>query len=219
MSLFSLHVQRWKDCRLCSLCETRKKVVLARGTIPCDVLFIGEAPGESENVLGTPFRGPAGKLLDLILERAVPDGIRYALTNLVCCVPREDGFVTEPDDDSVRSCAPRLAELVEIATPDLIVCVGRLAKDWIDPGYKHSVSKGFSRKIPFVDITHPAAILRANVAQKGFLVQRSKATIRTAVEDMLERRRRGEFPPKQTPVLPAPSRKKTAKELEDEIPF
>lgn len=54
-SLYQLHVNRWKDCELCSLCEGRKRVVLSRGTVPADVLFIGEAPWVSEDTIGKPF--------------------------------------------------------------------------------------------------------------------------------------------------------------------
>lgn len=70
VSLYSSHVERWKDCEGCSLRDRRTRVVLYRGKIPCDVLFIGEAPGESEDVVGVPFVGPAGKLLDAMIQEA-----------------------------------------------------------------------------------------------------------------------------------------------------
>lgn len=70
VSLYSSHVERWKDCGGCSLCDRRTRVVLYRGKVPCDVLFVGEAPGESEDVVGVPFVGPAGKLLDSMIQDA-----------------------------------------------------------------------------------------------------------------------------------------------------
>ena len=178
-------MERWKDCTACNLCESRQSVVLAKGRIPCDVLFIGEAPGQSEDCLGQPFVGPAGQLLDQIVSRAVPAEMRLAYTNLVCCIPLdEDGVkVHEPPDETIEACSVRLVEFVEIANPRLIVCVGKLAKDWLDPGWKHSIK--LHAKIPLVDIVHPASILRANVAQQGLMVQRAIVVLRNAVEDVL----------------------------------
>lgn len=189
-------VERWKDCTACHLCEGRQRVVLARGSIPCDVLFIGEGPGESEDSLGAPFVGPAGQLLDRIVNRAglpskhvdLPNNtwrlLTWAFTNLVCCIPRDEdgGKATEPDDEAIDACSVRLVEFVELASPKLIVCVGKLAKDWLDPGWKHSIQ--LHRKIPLVDILHPAAILRANVAQQGLMIQRCVVQLRNAVEEL-----------------------------------
>lgn len=193
-SKWSVFVERWKDCTACGLCEHRQKVVLARGSVPCDILFIGEAPGESEDCLGQPFVGPAGQLLDRVIRRALglePGGkgfpLTYALTNLVCCIPRDEdglGKATEPDDDSVKACSVRLVEFVELCNPKLLVCVGKLAKDWLDPGWKHSLK--LHRKIPTIDIIHPAAVLRANVAQQGLLTQRAVIALRNGVESVFQ---------------------------------
>lgn len=70
MSLFSSHVERWRDCEGCSLSSRRSRVVLYRGKIPCDVLLVGEAPGDSEDVVGVPFVGPAGRLLDAMIAES-----------------------------------------------------------------------------------------------------------------------------------------------------
>lgn len=203
---FSLFVERWRECTACPLCEGRQKVVLARGQIPADVLFIGEAPGESEDCIGIPFCGPAGQLLDRIIDRAIPkkyvddatdphgamaevlEGAplqyRIAFTNLVCCIPRDEdgGKATEPGDESIQACSIRLIEFVEIANPRLIVCVGKLAKEWLDPGWKHSIK--LERRVPMIDIVHPAAIIRANLAQQNLLVQRAVVVLRNAVEKL-----------------------------------
>lgn len=68
------HAEKWRDCHLCDLCSQRDRIVLAKGDVPCDLLIIGEAPGESENVTGLPFTGPAGHLLGKIVASAT-DGI------------------------------------------------------------------------------------------------------------------------------------------------
>lgn len=146
-SQFELHRAAWIDCERCELCKRRKSVVLARGVVPAEVLMLGEAPGQSEDVLGTPFEGPAGQLLDDIILQAVPghveigeDGnkenwiidVRIAFTNLVACIPIGEGGVktAEPPKESIEACAPRLREFVAICKPKLIVCVGALAETW-----------------------------------------------------------------------------------------
>jgi uracil-DNA glycosylase len=230
LTLLDAHKERWKDGCGAEICS-RSRRVFSRGKIPCHVLLIGEAPGESENVLGVPFIGPAGKLLDRIVKEAIKDRtlcpkciskgvysllyydcltddrdfgeekkltcepghevrisegieIRVAFTNMVCCLPRNDdgGKATKPDDDDVESCGDRLAEFVKIADPKLIVCVGEVARDWLDPQWKKSVK--LHRPIPRISIIHPAAILRMNVSMQGLSYQRAVVTLSNGLEDM-----------------------------------
>jgi uracil-DNA glycosylase family 4 len=185
LSPFQAHCNKWKAGCGSVQCEGAR-VVLCRGKLPCDILFVGEAPGESERVVGVPFVGPAGKLLDSIIARAVPPVVRYAMTNLVGCIPREEdgGKATEPDDEQVESCKPRLVEFISIASPRMIICVGKLARDWFDQGWKHSIKLPYP--IPTVDITHPAAILRMPIAHQGLAIQRCVVVVKNAVEDMEE---------------------------------
>lgn len=161
----------WKDCERCDLCERRKKVVLFKGKIPCDILFIGEAPGINEDVLGKPFVGPAGKLLDDIIEQAALGSFRLGFTNLVGCIPKdENGQKTkEPSKDSIAACKERVDKTIEVCNPDLVVRVGKLSQ-------KHVTSK------EVVDVIHPAAILRSDIAQKGLLIQKTIAELSDAVE-------------------------------------
>lgn len=178
MSTWADHVSRWKDCQACPLCHQRDRICLARGVVPCDVLFIGEAPGASEDAIGQPFVGPAGRLLDQIIERSMYLTATHALTNLVCCFPREakERGENEPEHNEILACRPRLIEFVNIAQPRLIVCVGSLAAEYIN----HHDS------VPCVDIVHPAAILRMPLAQKQMAAQKTIVVLRRAVEDMLQ---------------------------------
>ena len=57
------------ECKRCKLCTTRHLVALLRGSIPCNILFIGEAPGETENVLGSTMCGPTRRVMDTLMER------------------------------------------------------------------------------------------------------------------------------------------------------
>ncbi len=174
MTPWQKYKKKWQSCQRCSLCERRKKVVLARGKIPCDILFIGEAPGHSENVIGTPFIGPAGKLMQRIMDRALDGQHDYALTNLVACIPLEKNSnkLQEPPEECIEACEERLQEFMDIAVPDVVIAVGGLAE-------KHIVSADDS-------IVHPAAMTRMDPAQKSLAVQRAIATISDAVYEVFE---------------------------------
>lgn len=187
LSPYKQFVEKWKNCTACHLCEGRQKVVLARGTYPCEVLFIAEAPGVAEDLLGRPMVGPAGHLMDHIIDYSVPKEVTYAITNLVCCIPRgEDGKKVQlPDADAIEACSVRLKEFVLICDPNLIICVGKQAEDWLDPGYRHSIK--FHKRIPMARITHPAAILRANIAQQGLAIQKAIVMVRNAIEEHIRR--------------------------------
>ena len=167
------HKARWKECELCDLCERRSSVVLLKGKIPCDVLFVGEAPGQSEDTLGKPFVGPAGHLLERMIENANPGEARVAFTNVISCIPLgSDGRkVKEPPKDSVTACSDRLDEVLRLCKPDWLVGVGKLSDSVIEERYSE---KGYGIE----SIIHPAAILRADVSQKGLAIQRTEIILR-----------------------------------------
>lgn len=159
MSKWLDFVSDWKDCTRCPLHKVRDRVVLARGKLPCDILFAGEAPGKSEDDLGQPFVGPAGIQQDQDIDRALGDvrvcpvcrsekvytidceehrveavPLRMAFTNIICCLPldEERRKVKRPPHESVMACRPRLETFInEFARPRLIVAVGREASDYI----------------------------------------------------------------------------------------
>lgn len=192
MTPLQLHVQKWRECNLCPLHETRRNVVLVRGVLPCDVAFVGEGPGKSEDVIGQPFVGPAGLELDDEttgrgwVQRSGIDRFRLAFMNLIACIPLDEtGEKTEePPDESVQACKPRLEELLRIARPRLIVAVGGCARDWLDAKYHHHVK---TPEVPIIDIEHPASILRKNVAMRGIARQRAIVTLNQAVEEYLDK--------------------------------
>lgn len=189
-SRFQLHVERWgKGCGA-ECCSRATKVVLSRGKVPCDVLFVGEAPGKAENVLGRPFCGPAGHLLDRIIDRSMPQGdgpmLRLAFTNLVGCIPLdEDGSKSgEPEVDSIEACAPRLQEFIDLASPRVVVCVGKLSTTWLKPGFKNPVTLPAGVRV--VDLVHPAFILRQPLAQRGITEQQCVIRLSAALDELLE---------------------------------
>ena len=186
-SKYRVHCEKWGRGCGSELCERARRVVLARGSLPCDVFLLGEAPGASEDVLGIPFAGPAGHLLDQIVRQAVPEELKTGYGNLVGCIPLgEDGGKTgEPPPEAIQQCAPRLEELVRLANPKLLVCVGQLAEAWVmgTKGKKHLL-KWYKGKT--VAINHPAFILRSNVAARSLLIQKAIVTLSTAVEETFD---------------------------------
>lgn len=149
---------------------------MVSGTLPCDVIFVGEAPGFSEDTLGRPFVGPAGDLLKEIIQDAEDESqpVTKAYTNLVACVPIDPetgNKVTEPQADWIKACSERLDQIVEIANPKAIVMVGRLSVKWspqvIDRDFECSAA-----------IIHPAALLRMDPSQKPLAIQRATVILR-----------------------------------------
>lgn len=184
MSAWTDHVTQWTGCTKCPLSFQRNQMCFARSDwprgsnrpnirLPCDVLFVGEAPGVCENDLGLPFVGPAGNLMDQIILRALSEDITYALTNLVCCFPKEakERGENEPERKEILACRPRLIEFANIARPKMTVCVGGLAT-----AYVKDICTG-----PRVDIVHPAYILaRLPQAQKTMAANKCSVQIRSA---------------------------------------
>jgi uracil-DNA glycosylase family 4 len=184
MSAYQQLVTQWKDCKLCGYCETRGKVVQARGSLPCDILFVGEAPGTSENVLGRPFVGPAGHLLDSIIERAidlagVPETVKISMgfVNIVGCIPLKavGEKVDEPSLESKAACLPRLESLVALAKPKVIISVGKIAHSWISANF------GYAHANEFATIVHPAAILRAPLSSQSIAALQAAVVIKDAI--------------------------------------
>lgn len=176
MSRYHDHKRQWIKCRRCELYKTRSSVVLARGKLPCDVLFVGEAPGASEDVIGRPFVGPAGKLLDRMIKQSLPDSTRIAITNLVACIPVDDEGqkIIEPPKYAIAACKDRLQEMIGMSHAKLVVAVGKCAAKYLQ-----------SVDCPVVEIMHPAAILRMDVSQQGLAYQRCLVALADAVEEHL----------------------------------
>lgn len=171
---------KWHNCSECELCNVRKNIVLAKGKIPCDVLFIGEAPGQAEDVHGIPFIGPAGHKLDSYIAEAIANcgatELRLAFTNLVCCIPKEGGQkVGEPPKESIQACEPRLVEFIGLCKPRLIVCVGDLAEKYAAWGFAAGITS----------ITHPAAIMRAEPVRKPLMEQKVIVTLECAFRELV----------------------------------
>jgi DNA polymerase len=116
-------------CTSCSLHKTRRNIVLGAGDVPCEVMFIGEAPGLSEDVLGVPFIGASGKLL----RSAIADSgakCRIYFTNVLACHPPGDDGETnrKPTPSEIGTCLPRLLYTYFALRPQRVILLGETAK-------------------------------------------------------------------------------------------
>ncbi len=150
------------DCRRCGLCEGRNHVVFGVGNETADVMFVGEGPGEQEDLKGEPFVGPAGKLLDDML--CIIDLDRKSncyIGNIVKCRPPRNRDPLEEEQDA---CIGYLRNQVALVKPKIIVCLGRIAaKRLIDPDYRITRQHGQWVQrggIWMTAIYHPSALLR-----------------------------------------------------------
>jgi len=189
-----IHRKRYKGCRACGIRKQGIRVVLWRGEIPSDFCLIGEAPGEAENTLGYPFLGPAGKLLDEIIEEALEKGshrgssLSYSITNLAGCWPRDSeelssGTTRAPTATEARACSDRLIDFLDMADPRLIVTLGSPAKKLL-PSHESWLAKGVElpRLQAVVNIIHPSAILRTpSKVEAGMSFKRAVVTLSDAL--------------------------------------
>ena len=111
-------------CRGCSLGETRHNLVFGVGNAQAEVMLIGEGPGEQEDLQGVPFVGPAGKLLDDMLEMIDLDRQKVYIANIVKCRPPRN---RDPLNVEQEACRPWLDRQIALVNPKIIVCLGRIA--------------------------------------------------------------------------------------------
>ena len=160
-----------KDCFSCQKCplgSTRTNLVFGVGNESADILFVGEGPGENEDLQGEPFVGKAGKLLDKYLEViGLSRQKNIYIANIVKCRPPQN---RDPKDEEQEACINWLREQTKLIKPKIIVCLGRIAATrLISPDFKVTREHGqFIKKgnIYFMGTFHPAALLR-NEAQKA----------------------------------------------------
>lgn len=150
------------SCTRCGLCETRHNVVFGTGNENADILFVGEGPGEQEDLAGLPFVGPAGKLLDDMLTIIDLDrNTNCYICNIVKCRPPHN---RDPLETEQESCIGYLRNQVALVKPKVIVCLGRIAaKKLIDPDYRITRQHGTWTERAGVWMTaiyHPSALLR-----------------------------------------------------------
>lgn len=150
------------NCRRCGLCETRTNVVVGVGNPRSKVMFIGEGPGENEDLQGEPFVGRGGQLLDKMLAAVDLDRkTNVYIANIVKCRPPKN---RDPLPEEQEACIDWLRNQVALIRPKIIVCLGRIAAmRIIKPDIKITREHGqfFEKNGTLMMATlHPAALLR-----------------------------------------------------------
>ena len=150
------------QCKKCALWETRTNVVFGVGRQDAEVLFIGEGPGENEDLQGEPFVGRGGKLLDDMLKIIGLDrNENIYIANIVKCRPPQN---RDPLNTEQEACMDWLRAQYRLIRPKVVVCLGRIAaKALIKDDFKITQEHGrwFDKDgVKFTAIYHPAALLR-----------------------------------------------------------
>ena len=163
-------------CRRCKLYATRRSIVIGKGEIiPADILFIGEAPGKSEDMLGEPFVGASGKLLNALLDEARKlaftnshvdiECVSYYITNTVLCRPTDmlGGDNRQPAPEEVAACAQNIMNIYRCVNPKMVVFVGKVALNYYRKEFTVHAS-----------IVHPSFILRQGGQSSPYFLQTAR---------------------------------------------
>lgn len=193
-------VEKCRNCKACRLHETRKNVVVYRGSVRAPLMFVGEGPGASEDEQGLPFVGAAGKLLDLLLTAFAFPEDSYHICNIVKCRPPGN---RAPSPDESAECKNLLATQFKFVKPQIIVLLGSTAyknftgsTEGITKVRGKWIKKGDYLIMPTI---HPAFILRNN--SQRIHLWKDLETVRNKMEEY------GLIPPLETPPEMPLSRK------------
>ena len=153
---------RCKDCQKCELGATKTNCVFGVGNPNADLMFVGEAPGEQEDLSGTPFVGRAGQLFDRFLYAVDIDRKDVYIANILKCRPPKN---RDPLPEEEDACIDYLREQVKIIQPKLIVCLGRIsAMRLISPDFRITRDHGkwFDKgDFSMCAVYHPSYLLRS----------------------------------------------------------
>lgn len=150
-------------CQRCELCESRTQAVFGVGDRRARLMIVGEAPGAEEDRQGEPFVGRAGRLLNAMLRAVGLDRQQVFIANILKCRPPRN---RDPQPAEVAQCMPYLMRQIELISPALILCVGRIAAQNLlatdTPigrlrGSLHRLETG----VPVIVTYHPAYLLRS----------------------------------------------------------
>lgn len=150
------------NCTKCQLCTTRTNVVFGIGNPKAEVVFIGEGPGEQEDLQGNPFVGRSGQLLDKMLNAIDLDrDSNIYIANIVKCRPPKN---RDPLIEEQECCIDWLNEQLNLIAPKIVICLGRIASmKFVKIDIKITKEHGifFDKDgIIFMATFHPAALLR-----------------------------------------------------------
>ncbi len=158
-------------CNRCPLHETRTKCVFGTGNREAKLMFVGEAPGESEDLSGIPFVGRAGKLFDKYLQAVEIDRDEVYIANILKCRPPKN---RDPKPEEEDLCIDYLRDQVRLIKPKLIVCLGRIAAQrLIKPDYRILKEHGIwvqKGDFEMTAVYHPSLLLRDPRKKEDMLI-------------------------------------------------
>ena len=154
------------DCTRCKLCKARKQIVFGVGNPKAELVFVGEGPGEQEDIQGQPFVGPAGQLLTKMIEAMKFTRDSVYICNVVKCRPPGN---RNPEPDEIEACEPFLKAQLKSIQPKIIVALGKFAAQTLlretTPITRLRGQWRQYESIPLMPTYHPAYLLR-NPAEK-----------------------------------------------------
>ena len=128
-----------RGCPRCKLARTRKNAVPGEGQLAAKIMFIGEAPGSSEDEKGRPFVGAAGRILDNLLKKVGIERSQVFITNIVKCRPPNNRV---PEADEVAACKPYLDRQIALIKPKVICILGKTAYSTLLGGSSITANRG-----------------------------------------------------------------------------
>lgn len=181
-----LRVEKLGDCTRCPLHKFRTNIVFGEGNPEADIMFVGEAPGQQEDLSGRPFVGRSGQLLDQWLASFDMKRSDVYIANTCKCRPPEN---RDPYPPEKEACAPYLHGQIFLIRPKVLIALGRHAANSLTQGqrtmgelrasdlvYENDVS-GF--KIPVIAVYHPSFVLRKG---RGDTEKEALADLQKALE-------------------------------------
>jgi uracil-DNA glycosylase family protein len=164
--------QASRGCRGCRLWMVGTQTVFGEGKARARVMLVGEQPGDQEDRLGHPFVGPAGRLLDEVLQEAGLDRSQVYLTNAVKHFKWERGEKSrrrihkKPNDGEIRACMPWLEAELELVKPEVVVCLGSTAAQaLLGRSFRVTKSRGKKHRAALAEAVfatvHPSSVLRS----------------------------------------------------------
>jgi DNA polymerase len=157
-------------CRACDLWKTGTQTVFGEGSPGAEVMFVGEQPGDREDIEGKPFVGPAGRILDEALKAAGIDRSKVYVTNSVkhfkWIARGKRRLHQKPNAAEIEACSPWLRAEIDVVRPELIVCLGATAAQaLLGSDFRVSRQRGQFFSLPGMPVitatVHPSSILRA----------------------------------------------------------
>ena len=162
------------NCTKCNLHKYRDQLVIGRGDMPADLLYIGEAPGINEDAIGESFVGIGGEVLDIMMNDAfVKSTLKkmptFFITNCVLCRPtdKKGGANRKPKVNEILACMENVTKIIEEVNPKITILIGKVSERFYKGHFPH-----------YKQVIHPAALSRCG----GVIDPRYKRNVRLLVE-------------------------------------